>query len=444
MSAAERRYLEALLRQDFDAFLHRCFLTLNPGAAFQDNWHLRAISWHLEQVRLGKITRLIIEVPPRSLKSIAASVAFPAFLLGHDPTLRILSVSYSGDLGSKHAADTRALMSSPWYQALFPNTRISPLKNQESNYQTTRHGGRYATSIGGTLTGRGGDIMIIDDPLKPEDAMSEARREAANGWFGRTALSRLDDKMTGAIILIQQRVHMNDLAGHVRTLDDWTILSLPAIAEEEAWIPIGDNRVHHRKVGDVLHPEREPLVVLERMRAALGSAVFSAQYQQCPVPEDGEIVKWGWFQRYDQPPPRSQMAIYQSWDTASKPEEHCDYSVCTTWGVVGDALYLLDVHRARYDFPGLKRAVIAEARNAQAGHVIIEDKGSGTSLIQQLRAERPPGVPYPIAFTPKDDKITPAPCAVRPDRGGACPFAAHGPVARRLPHRTLCVPAGAP
>lgn len=403
---SEQRLFEALLRQHFHTFLNKVFVTLNPGAMFFDNWHLHALCWHLEEVRAGRIRRLIVEVPPRSLKSIAASVAFPAFLLGHDPTCRILSASYSNDLAAKLAADCRAIMMERWYRALFPDTRISPFKNQEANYETTRHGFRYATSIGGTLTGRGGDILIIDDPLKPEDAMSEARRDAANGWYSRTALSRLNNKVTGAIILIQQRLHLDDLAGHVRTLDDWTILSLPAIAEQEERIPIGPGRFHLRRPGDVLHPAREPRDVLDRLRHALGSATFSAQYQQCPIPAGGEIVKWDWFGRHDRLPVDRPLVIHQSWDTASKPEEHCDYSVCTTWAVDRDQLYLVDVHRARYDFPGLKRAVIAQARLYRAQHLIIEDKGTGMALIQQLRAERPQGVPSPIAYAPKDDKRT--------------------------------------
>ncbi len=405
MSADPVRLYEALLRQDFPSFLRKCFASVNPGEVFLPNWHLEAIAWHLEQVRRGAIRRLRIEVPPRSLKSVAASVAFPAFLLGHDPTRKIITASYSADLAAKHAADCRAVMRSAWYRRLFPQTRISPGKDQESNYQTAERGYRYATSIGGTLTGRGGDILIIDDPLKPEDAMSQARREAVNGWYSRTALSRLNNKAVNAIVLVQQRLHMDDLAGHVDGLEDWTVLRLPAIAEEDAVIPIGPGRVHHRRAGEVLHPAREPQAVLDALRRALGSATFSAQYQQRPVPADGELVRWSWFRRYAEAPPRSSMVIHQSWDTASKPEEHHDYSVCTTWGVVGDALYLLDVDRQRLDFPSLKRRVIELARHWQPRTLLIEDKGSGTALIQQLRAEAN-GIVYPTAFVPREDKLT--------------------------------------
>ena len=405
MSANDQRLLAAVLRRSLYGFARKTFATVSPGEAFLPNWHLEGICYHLELVLAGKIKRLKIEVPPRSLKSVCASVAFPAFALGHDPTAKIITVSYSNDLAAKHAADCRAVMQAGWYRDLFLSTRLSSAKNQESNYETTARGYRYATSVGGTLTGRGGNLIIIDDPLKPEDAMSEARREAVNSWYSRALLSRLNNKARDAIILVQQRLHLGDLAGHVEELDDWVILRLPAIAEEDAQIPLGAGRYHLRNTGDVLHPEREPAEVLETLRRSLGSATFAAQYQQCPVPADGEIVKWGWFRRYREPPPRSQLSIVQSWDTASKADQHHDFSVCTTWGIQSDDLYLLDVERARLDFPSLKRRVLELARHWQPRTLLIEDKGSGTALIQQLRGE-PNGICYPTAFVPKDDKLT--------------------------------------
>jgi predicted phage terminase large subunit-like protein len=405
MTAHDPRLLQALLRQDLYRFVMKAFATVSPGEPFLPNWHLMAICYHLELVRQGKIKRLRIEVPPRSLKSVCASVAFPAFFLGHDPTAKIITASYSADLAAKHAGDCRAVMQAQWYRELFPNTRISPAKNQEANYETTARGYRYATSVGGTLTGRGGNLIIIDDPLKPEDAMSQTKREAVNGWYSRTLLSRLNNKANDAIIIVQQRLHMDDLAGYVDGLDDWVTLRLPAIAEEDAQVPIGRGKVHERKAGDILHPARETLAILEGLKLALGSTIFSAQYQQCPVPPDGEVVKWAWFKRYAAPPPQHAMTICQSWDTASKADEQHDFSVCTTWGVAGGDLYLLDVDRARRDFPSLKRRIVELAIQWNARNIIIEDKGSGTSLIQQLRTEHH-GIPYPTAFLPRDDKIT--------------------------------------
>ena len=227
----EARALRALLRTNFSAFVEKAFATLAPGQAFTPSWHMSAIGYQLDRVRKGEITRLIINLPPRSLKSIMASVAFPAFLLGHDPTKRVICVSYSGDLARKHSNDFRAMLEASWYRDLFPGARIGR-KDSETEIETTARGFRLATSVGGTLTGRGAELLIIDDPLKPEDAMSEAKRNAANEWFRTTLISRLDDKRTGAIVIVMQRVHVDDLTGFVLSLsDDWTVLSLPAIAE---------------------------------------------------------------------------------------------------------------------------------------------------------------------------------------------------------------------
>ena len=225
---AEARALRKLLRKflhtNFNAFVEKAFSTLAPGQIFVPEWHLKAIAYQLERVRRGENRRLIINLQPRSLKSIMASVAFPAFVLGHDPTSRIICVSYSADLAKKHANDFRAVFEALWYQSLFPNTRIGN-KDTKLGIQTTRRGFRLATSVGGTLTGRGGEIIVIDDPLKPDDAYSETKRNAANEWFRTTLISRLDDKRTGAIVIVMQRVRMDDLTGFVRSLsDEWTVL----------------------------------------------------------------------------------------------------------------------------------------------------------------------------------------------------------------------------
>jgi predicted phage terminase large subunit-like protein len=382
---ASRALLHAVLRQDLARFIHRTALTLSPGAPFLENWHIEAIAWHLDQVRQGKIHRLIINMPPRSLKSISASVAFPAFVLGHDPTQRIICVSYGTDLSTKLANDFRAVVDSRWYRDLFPAMRLAG-KNSESEVATTRHGFRLATSIGGTLTGRGGNLIVIDDPLKAVDALSAPKREAANAWFSNTLLSRLDDKRTGAIVIVMQRVHMDDLTGFVLGQGgDWTVLTLPAIAEEDETIRIGNGCRHQRRAGDLLHPEREPREVLEEARRALGSDVYSAQYQQAPVPEGGAMIKRVWVRRYDVPPPRTyRTRIIQSWDTASKAGPENDWSVCTTWAEENKSYYLLDVERGRYDFPTLRNRVLTLYEHWKPSRLLIEDMGAGTGLIQDL------------------------------------------------------------
>jgi hypothetical protein len=159
--AAQRAVVDELLRREFVAFVRRTFETVVPGEELHLNWHIRAMAHVLEQVRQGKVKRLIITVPPRHLKSITASVAFPAFGLGHDPTKKFVCLSYSGDLAVKHAADFRAVINSEWYRRIFPAMRISSEKNTEFETVTTRRGGRLATSVGGTLTGRGGNISSL-------------------------------------------------------------------------------------------------------------------------------------------------------------------------------------------------------------------------------------------------------------------------------------------
>lgn len=238
--ALPRAVLDAICRSDFTSFVRRCVHSLAPKATYKHSWHMEAITYHLELARRREITRLMINMPPRSLKSIIASVAFPAFVIGHDPTKRLICVSYGSDLAAKHANDFRAIVTASWYKVMFPHIRISRLKNTESEVLTTQGGFRLATSVGGTLTGRGGDVIIIDDPLKSSDALSDANREHVNEWYNTTLLSWLDDKTSGVLVLIMQRLHEFDLAGTLmRGPERWKILKLAAIAEADETIQIG-------------------------------------------------------------------------------------------------------------------------------------------------------------------------------------------------------------
>jgi len=283
-------------------------------------------------------------------------------------------------------------------------TRIARGKSARSDFETTRGGGRFSTSVGGTLTGRGGDIIILDDPHKPEDAASEKKRNSVLDWFKSTLLSRLNDPGAGPIILIQQRVHEGDLAGYLLEQGGWEHLDLPSIAEEPNTIELGKRGVIKRDVGHLLHPERLPLKLLDQRRSELGSYVFAAQYQQRPAPLGGGIVKWDWFHTYDVAP--AQVAgdrIIQSWDTASKADETNDYSVCTTWLVRGETAWLLDVNRAKLEFPDLRKKIVALAKQRGATLVLIEEAGSGIQLLQDLRTGNSINVK---GIVPKDDKGT--------------------------------------
>ena len=396
--------LRLTLRHDLASFIHKTFLTVSPARKYQPNWHIEAMAWHLEQCLKGDIKRLIITVPPRHLKSICASVAFPAWALGHDPSLRIIAASYSADLARKHATDCRAVLEAPWYRRVFPRTRLHPEKNTEIEVMTTARGFRYATSVGGTLTGRGGNLILIDDPLKPEEAMSEVKRKAVNQWFDGTLYARLDHKAEDRIVLIMQRLHVDDLVGHVLELEPWVQINLPAIAETPQRVRLGPERVIERKPGDLLHPARESQATLDRTKERLGTYNFSAQYQQSPVPPGGAMIRWKWFGTYRELPAKgSNDRLIQSWDTASKAEEIHDYSVCTTWLEHENRYFLIEVFRARLEYPELKRRIVQEAQKHQADAVLIEDKGSGTHLIQEMRRGGPI---RPISITPEGDKVT--------------------------------------
>lgn len=393
-----------ILRYDLYGFIEKSFNELNPGTPFLRNWHIEVLAAELEKCRRGETKRLMISIPPRHLKSLSVSVAFSAWLLGHQPSAQILNVTYAQDLSNKMALDCRSVMASPWYQDIFP-TRLSPLRQAVAEFMTTKKGIRLASSVGGVLTGRGADFIIIDDPLKPEEAMSETQRNAVNAWYDHTLYSRLNDKQNGCIILIMQRLAEDDLVGHLQSQGGWKYLRFPAIAEEEEnWkiiTPWGTSRQFTRKAGEALHPERESLEILSGIRETLGEYNFAGQYQQSPAPLGGGMVKLGWFQTYTELPENFELVL-QSWDTANKATELSDYSVCTTWGMKERHLYLLHVLRKRLDYPNLKRAVAEQAAAFRPQEILIEDKASGTQLIQELIHEGVHGI---CKYEPTMDKV---------------------------------------
>ncbi len=398
------RVMQALLRRNFAAFAMKVFQTLEPASTFQPNWHQDALAHHLELVRTGAIKRLVINLPPRTAKSIYVSVAFCAFLHGLDPTKKIACLSYSAELAGSLARAYRTIITSAWYRELFPATRISPEKNSEGEIVLTARGFRLAWSVTGTITGRGADLIIIDDPIKAEDAFSEAIRGQVNEIFDGTVLSRLDNKATAAIIVVMQRFHPEDLSGHVLAKGGWTQLCLPAIATAEEKIATGPNSFHVRRPGEVLHAEREPFALLQQQRADVGEMRFSAQYQQVPVPLEGNIIKWAWFMINEVAPDRSLGRIVQSWDTAGDVGAANAYSVCLTFLRIGNHHHLLDVLREKLDYPALKRRVIEHADAWAAKDLLIENAALGAALIQDLR--RDPHAPQPISIRPEADKVT--------------------------------------
>ena len=331
---------------------------------------------------------MLITVPPRHLKSICTSVCFPAWLLGRNPTLKVMVASYGQDLAAKHSRDFRMLIEAPWYRRLFPAMAVHPKRNTEAELLTTQLGGRKSVSLGGSVTGFGGDVLIVDDLMKAGDAQSDTERQRVKDFYEQTLFSRLEDKGAGPIVAIQQRLHEDDLAGYLLDKGNFTHLNLRAIAEENETFELTLGRKHLRQKDEALFPEREPLETLEKIRTEIGSYAFSSQYQQNPVPPDGNRVRWEWFGTYDERPHRNALQlVVQSWDTAVTAEPTSDFSVCTTWGYREGTWYLLDVLRDRLEYPALKRKIIALQRGWKAEKVIIEYANSGVPLVRELRRE---------------------------------------------------------
>lgn len=389
-----RRKLESeawseALREDLYSFIMMTYDTVGGGRTFVPNWHLELIADRLTQAFQRKIKRLIITVPPRSGKSICASVALPAWALGHDPSLRFICVSFGQDLATKFARECRDVMSSPWYREPFPLTRLNPNKNSELEFETSAGGYRLSNSLSGPLTGRGGNFIIIDEPIKPQDADSEVIRRRVNNAYDATLYSRLDSKEDDVIIIVMQRVHADDFVSHVMAKEHWHVLRLPAIAEEDERFSLASGRIVGRKKGEALSPKQESLATHEQTKRTVGSFLFAAQYQQDPQPAAGNLIKRHWLLRYDALPTRAEGdRIVQSWDLGMTVGENANHSVCTTWLIHKKQYFLIDVIRKRMEFPDLKREVVRQARKHAAKVVLIEDAGIGISLIQQLRSER--------------------------------------------------------
>lgn len=384
-------------------YAYRAFLDLRPGIPFHYGHHIRAISHQLELVAKGEIARLLILMPPRHLKSHCVSVAFTAWALGHNPALRIICASYGADLAETFGRDTRRLIEAPWHRAVFPGLRLDPKKATASELRTTRNGVRLATSVGGAVTGKGGGPLIIDDPMKAEDARSETRRDAVYEWFKSSAVTRLDDPKKGAIIVVAQRLHEDDLPGRLIATGAWDVLDLPAIETRGRLIPLAPDINWDRKVGNILVPDHIGEPELERMRREIGHAAFEAQYQQAPAPAGGRIIRPEWFGTYEgQPRPSDYEAVLQSVDPAAVPGESNDYSVCTTWGLIGNHIDLLHVHRGQHLYPELKQ-VVAKLRNQwKPDLMVVETVGIGQSLFAELREPGKPGV---RPHTPRKSKV---------------------------------------
>lgn len=400
MTLQNRTFLNHLLRTDLMTFVKTTFQALEPGTTFADNWHIRAMIHRLEQVERGECRRLIINVPPRSMKSITVSIAFTAWMLGRHPEKRLMAISYAQQLAEKLGDDTRAVMQSRWFREAFPRCQIERVRAQK--IMTSNRGYRMAGSVNGGVLGHGADLIIVDDPIKGLDAaLSEAERRRVKEFWDGTLSTRLNDKRTGQVVIVMQRLHEDDLVGHVLEQEDWEVLSIPAIAEEAQTFDLGRQGAYNRTAGELLQPEREPQDVLDQLRRTLGTMNFSAQYQQKPIPAGGNAISREWL-RFTDKVPEAFERIVCSWDTASTIGETSDWSVGSVWGALGVEYHLLEVMRGRWEVPELRRRIRDLAEKHSADMTLMEDTELGRALVQDLKRTGMPGI---ILQKPKFDKL---------------------------------------
>lgn len=405
-----KKETHSLFRSDFRSLIRKAFRCAFPSRPFQDNWHIDSIGYHLQLVAEGKLSRLMISVPPRSLKSFITSVVLPLFIIGNDPTKTVLVVSHSLDLATKLSNQFRQLISHPEIQEIFPAFSGALSKDSEREITTLQGGGRIAASVDSNVTGRGGDIIIIDDPLDASDADNEVACNSVNKWLDETLSTRTNDPATTPIVLVMQRLSIFDPVAHLAEQEDWTQLSFPAIATRNEKILAGDGLYHERAAGDLLHPDRYPRAYLDTQRKKMGARAFEAQFQQNPVPDGGGIIDLSKFRRYRELPKLCDLRFY-SIDAASGSDSG-SYSVIMSFRIIDGKLYLVNVHRKRYPFPELCRLVESTCLKYKPDHLVIERASNGVALIEHLNEKLQNTdfvgrfIPFVNGISPTQNKIT--------------------------------------
>jgi predicted phage terminase large subunit-like protein len=384
----DRADADALYRESFGAFTLKALGVLYAGTTIDRNWHIEALCCALEDMHRGtKRPRLVVNLPPRTLKSTITSVLFVAWLLGRNPYLKIICASYSDELTRVFSRDTRMLMQSQFYRRLFPGTRLSRDKQSETEFRTTVGGFRLATSVGGTLTGRGGDVCIIDDPIKASDATSDIARNRVIEWFHGTAMSRLDQPAKGLVIIVMQRLHADDLSGHLIE-QGWPSFVVPAIGVDDQRYKLGPGLFFTRKAGTLLQPKRDSMALFEQIKHERGSSVFWAQYQQNPTPAEGNLIRAEWLLRYNKVPDRSNLdRIVIGCDTASKTGARNDFTAIVVAGIERRNIYVLEIARGRWNMRETQSRIEVLGKDWGPDLVLVEDTGTGTALIQLMREE---------------------------------------------------------
>lgn len=415
--------LEASIDVDYEpeeislaAFIAEAWDVLEPFEPYQENWHIHYLAEYLEAVTFGEITRLIINIAPRHMKSLLCSVMWPCWEWTFRPESRWLFASYAEDLAHKHSVDRRTLMQSDWYRSRWGRSVIfTPDQNQKGRFSNMRRGEMTAVSFGGRVTGLGGNRIVIDDPMNPRMADSDTERESAINFYRKTLHNRLNQPDRDAMVLVMQRLHENDMVGYLKD-QEWERVVIPTEAEvDEQRVGVRSGVVYsERKEGDLLWPERFTPAVIAATKLDLGPD-YAAQHQQRPVPITGGIIKdhywryYEWAQRDVVLRLASQVDIFT--DTALKTGEENDWSVAAVWALVlqehysgfPSGFYLVDLWREKAEFGALKQS-LTNLVHAYPNlmNIVVEDKVSGTSLIQEFQNALLPV----LAFNPGDvDKV---------------------------------------
>ena len=413
-ASALRLLLADHLGEDFAAFVKKAWRVLQPQRPLIWSWHYDYLCEILTLVKRRQLLRVIINIPPRTLKSTLVTILFPAWVWITEPEHNFLTASYSLDLSSEHSVVRRSLLQSAWYQRLFGDRfQLAGDRNQVSQYANNRRGQMVASSVGATVMGRGCDTAILDDPVSADQALSDTERSSTNNWIDGTLRSRLNDPPTGAIVLVMQRLHQLDPTGFVLEHEPelWTPVRFPLEAEEdETWTFPISGRVVYRKKGEILMPERFPPETVEQLRSR--RLVYCGQYQQRPAALEGNLVKRSEARYYGGIDPRTGLADGKlpetfdrkiiSVDCSFKDTASSDFVAIGVIGVLGRKRYLLNVVNQRLD----AAATEAEIRRQREVHrpvnaVLVENKANGPAIIQRLKVNLP-GV---VEIDPQGGKI---------------------------------------
>lgn len=389
------------------AYVEQAWPILEPDVAFLPNWHIDLLVEHLEAVTAGQIRRLLINIPPRSMKSLLVSVLWPTWEWIQRPGSRWIFASYADALATKHSVDRRTVLQSTWYQQRWGDrVQFASDQNVKGEFQNTKRGVMFATSTGGSVTGRGGDRIIVDDLHNPLQAESDAQRETALSYFRQTLSTRLDNKKTGAIVVVMQRLHERDLSALCQDLG-FLHVCLPAEAETRTEIRFPSGRIYVREPGDLLWPAREARDELDTQKRMLGSVAYAGQYQQRPTPAGGAIFRGEWFRYFDELPSGLEERT-QSWDMSFKDKQDNDYVVGLVAGRRGSDVYLIDRVKGQWAFSESCRQVEALRRKyPESRTILIEDAANGPAIIDVLR-HRVSGI---IAVQPEGGKLARAQAA---------------------------------